>query len=206
MNCLFWFCCDRERLLGRCRNRCEPAPQQVAFGDAKPQKCFHKQQMHQLWALLFWLASAKGNPLGRAHLCTALRAIAQILRLQHRTIDLSVRVTTTVKPLVTAASRNNSKQNCTASSVGTKSLTKKMKQTDLSTHSYKGIDMPFSLTKAAAIQAQTLQAIISGNTPLQFFEDIEVLKLMWMLRTAAPGIMPSANFKQGCWKHWDKDQ
>jgi len=67
-----------------------------------------------------------------------------------------------------------------------------MKQTDLSTHSYKGIDMPFSPTEAAAIQAQTLRATISGNAPFRFFEDIEVLKLIRMLRTAAPDIMPSA--------------
>ena len=101
-------------------------------------------------------------------------------------------VTTTVKPPVTAASRNNSKQDRATSSVGTESLTKKMKQTDLSTHSYKGIDMPFSPTEAAAIQAQTLRATISGNAPFRFFEDIEVLKLIRMLRTAAPDIMPSA--------------
>jgi len=108
-------------------------------------------------------------------------------------------VTTTVKPLVTAASGNpnNSKRDRAASSVGTESLTKKMKQTDLSTHSYKGIDMPFSPTEAAAIQAQTLRATISGNAPFRFFEDIEVLKLMRMLRTAAPGIMPSAKVVGG---------
>jgi hypothetical protein len=72
-------------------------------------------------------------------------------------------VTTTVKPLVTAASGNNSKRDRAASSVGTESLTKKMKQTDLSTHSYKGIDMPFSPTKAAAIQAQTLRTNVKHN-------------------------------------------
>jgi hypothetical protein len=69
--------------------------------------------------------------------------------------------------------------------MATESLTKKMKQTDLSTHSYRGIDMPFSPAKAAAIQAQTLQATISGNVPFRFFKDIEVLKLIQMLRTAA---------------------
>ena len=72
-----------------------------------------------------------------------------------------------------------------------------MKQTDLSTHSYKGIDMPFSPAEAAAIQAQTLQATISGNAPFRFFKDIEVLKLIRMLRTAAPEIMPSAKVVGG---------
>jgi hypothetical protein len=31
-----------------------------------------------------------------------------------------------------------------------------MKQMNLSTHTFKGVDMPFSPAKAAAIQAQTL--------------------------------------------------
>jgi hypothetical protein len=33
--------------------------------------------------------------------------------------------------------------------------------------------------------------------PFQFFEDIEVLKLIQMLRTAAPGIMPLAKVVDG---------
>jgi hypothetical protein len=105
--------------------------------------------------------------------------------------------TATIKPPATAASRNNSKCDWAVSSVATESRVKKKKQTDLSTHSYKGIDMPFSLTKAAAIQAQTLQATILGNAPFHFFEDIEVLKLIWMLRTAAPDIMPSVKVVGG---------
>ena len=117
---------------------------------------------------------------------------------RHATTDLrAITTTLVVKPLVTAPSRNNSKRDCAASSVATESLTKKMKQTDLSTHSYKGIDMPFSPAKAAAIQAQTLQATISGNAPFRFFKDIEVLKLIWMLRTAALEIMPSAKVVGG---------
>jgi len=93
--------------------------------------------------------------------------------------------------------QEQSKHNWAVSSVATESLVKKMKQTDLSTHSYKGIDMPFSPTEAAAIQAQTLQATISGNAHFCFFEDIEVLKLIWMLRTAAPDIMPLAKVVGG---------
>jgi hypothetical protein len=105
-------------------------------------------------------------------------------------------MTATIKPPVTAAS-SNSKRDRAASSVATESLAKKMKQTDLSIHSYKGIDMPFSPTEAAAIQAQTLRATISGNAPFRFFEDVEVLKLIQMLRTAAPDIMPSAKVVGG---------
>jgi len=106
-------------------------------------------------------------------------------------------MTATIKLPVTGASRNNTKRDRAASSVATESLAKKMKQTDLSTHSYKGIDMPFSPTEAAAIQAQTLRATISGNAPFRFFKDIEVLKLIRMLRTAAPDIMPSAKVVGG---------
>ena len=105
-------------------------------------------------------------------------------------------ITATIKPPVTAAS-GNSKHNQAVSSVATESLANKMKQTDLSTHSYRSIDTPFSPTKAAAIQAQALQATILGNAPFGFFEDIEVLKLIQRLKTAAPDIMSSAKIVGG---------
>lgn len=111
--------------------------------------------------------------------------------------DLRVTITIIKPPVIVAGTGNNNKRDRAASSVATESLTKKMKQTDLSTHSYRGIDMPFSPAEAAAIQAQTLRATISGNAPFRFFEDIEVLKLIRMLRTAAPDIMPSAKVVGG---------
>jgi hypothetical protein len=55
-----------------------------------------------------------------------------------------------------------------------------------------GIDMPFSLNETDAIQAQALRATISANLLFQAFEDPEVVKLFWMMRMAAPSVLPSA--------------
>jgi hypothetical protein len=75
---------------------------------------------------------------------------------RHATTDLRATTMIIKPPVIVASPGNNNKCDCAASSVATESLTKKMKQTDLSTHSYRGIDMTFSLAEAAAIQAQTL--------------------------------------------------
>jgi hypothetical protein len=52
--------------------------------------------------------------------------------------------------------------------------------------------MPFSPSEKDAIQAQALRATISANLAFKTFEDPEVIKLFWMMRTAAPEILPSA--------------
>ena len=69
--------------------------------------------------------------------------------------------------------------------------TKKQKQTNLLGHAFRGTDMPFSLSEQDAVQAQALRAIISDNLPFRAFEDPKVIKLFWMMRTAAPSILPS---------------
>ena len=51
--------------------------------------------------------------------------------------------------------------------------------------------MPFSPSEKGAIQAQALRATVSANLPFRVFEDA-VVKLFWMMRTAAPSILPSA--------------
>jgi len=63
---------------------------------------------------------------------------------------------------------------------------KKLKQANLLEHAYRGVDMPFS-----AVQAQALQAVISANLLFRVYEDPEVIKLFWMMQTAAPDILPS---------------
>jgi hypothetical protein len=62
---------------------------------------------------------------------------------------------------------------------------------------YNALSMPFSATEAAAIKAQALRAAISGNFPFRAFEDVEVLKLLGMLRKEAPDIMPSRKILSG---------
>jgi hypothetical protein len=51
--------------------------------------------------------------------------------------------------------------------------------------------MPFSSTEIAAVQAQALRAVISANLSFRVYEDPEVIKLFWMMRTAASEILPS---------------
>ena len=75
--------------------------------------------------------------------------------------------------------------------------TKKTKQGNLTGHTYKGIDMPFSPNETMAVQAQALRAAISANLPFQVYENPEMIKLFQMLRTAAPDIMPSAKMVGG---------
>jgi hypothetical protein len=74
---------------------------------------------------------------------------------RHAATDLRA-TTTIIKPPVISTGNNNKRDRAT-SSVATESLTKKMKQTDLSTHSYRGIDMPFSPAEAAASDLSKLQ-------------------------------------------------
>jgi hypothetical protein len=69
---------------------------------------------------------------------------------------------------------------------------KKQKQSNLLGHAFRGVDMPFNQAETTAVQAQALQATISANLPFRVFEDPEVIKLFWMMRTAAPSVLPSA--------------
>lgn len=74
---------------------------------------------------------------------------------------------------------------------------RKQKQPSITTHMYPGTEMPFSTPQTNAIQAQALRAVISANLPFHVFENPEILKLMSMLRSAAPAIMPSAKLVSG---------
>jgi hypothetical protein len=57
--------------------------------------------------------------------------------------------------------------------------------------------MPFSTSEADAIQAQALRAIVSSNSPFGLFEDPEMLTLLGMLRSQAPGIIPTRKVLSG---------
>jgi len=58
---------------------------------------------------------------------------------------------------------------------------KKLKQGSLMDHAYRGVDMPFSSSEIAAVQAQGLQAVISANLSFRVYEDPEIIKLFWMM-------------------------
>ncbi|KZP23372.1 hypothetical protein FIBSPDRAFT_737740 [Athelia psychrophila] len=84
-----------------------------------------------------------------------------------------------------------------AESLSSAPSTKKSKQPSIATHMYPGTEMPFSTAQTEAIQDQALRAVISANLPFHVFENPEVLKLVSMLRSAAPGIMPTAKLVGG---------
>ncbi|KAJ6610768.1 hypothetical protein B0H10DRAFT_1953576 [Mycena sp. CBHHK59/15] len=73
---------------------------------------------------------------------------------------------------------------------------KKFKQTMLKT--YTGLDMPFSSSEAAAVEARALHAIVSTNSAFRLFEDPEMLTLFGMMRSRAPEIIPSGKVMGGC--------
>ncbi|KAJ7790851.1 hypothetical protein B0H13DRAFT_2519655, partial [Mycena leptocephala] len=68
----------------------------------------------------------------------------------------------------------------------------KKKQSTLTGLTFRRNDMPFGAEEKAAFQKQALRAIVSSGAPLQLFEDPEMKILFGMLRTTAPGIIPTA--------------
>jgi hypothetical protein len=57
--------------------------------------------------------------------------------------------------------------------------------------------MPFSLEETAAVQVQALRAVISVNLSFRVYEDPEVIKSFWMMRTASSNILPSGKIVGG---------
>ncbi|KAF8186109.1 ribonuclease H-like domain-containing protein, partial [Mycena galopus ATCC 62051] len=68
-------------------------------------------------------------------------------------------------------------------------------QTTLTT--FRRNDMPFSRAEAKALQAQALRAVVSSGSPLRVFEDPEMKILFGMLRSTAPGVMPTGKVVGG---------
>jgi len=94
-----------------------------------------------------------------------------------------------------AKSSKHNRSGSTADASGSQS--KKMQQTDLLRKTFRGVDMPFSDSEKDAIQAQSLRAAISANWSFRSFENPEVVKLFWMMRSAAPEILPSGKVVGG---------
>jgi hypothetical protein len=57
--------------------------------------------------------------------------------------------------------------------------------------------MPFSESEKDAIWAQSLCAMISANWSFRSFENPEVVKLFWMMHSAALEILPSGKVVGG---------
>ena len=73
----------------------------------------------------------------------------------------------------------------------------KMKQTSILGHTFNGVSMPFSHTEVKAIQEQALHVVVDANLAFGVWENVEMIKLVYMLRTQAPAIMPSSKLIGG---------
>ena len=73
---------------------------------------------------------------------------------------------------------------------------KEMQQTELKV--FRGIDVPFNQAQAELVQHQFLRATISANLPFQWTENVEVIKLFLMFRSAATNVVPTRNVLSGC--------
>ncbi|KAL1711570.1 hypothetical protein EV715DRAFT_215183 [Schizophyllum commune] len=62
---------------------------------------------------------------------------------------------------------------------------------------YPGHSMPFPKESIGPLKTQVGRATMSANLPFRWIEDIEVLKLFYMLRTAAPAELPTAFVLRG---------
>ncbi|KAJ7664159.1 hypothetical protein B0H17DRAFT_1211425 [Mycena rosella] len=59
-------------------------------------------------------------------------------------------------------------------------------------------EMPYSPAEKDLFQQQSLHAIVSGGLPLRAFEEPEMKILFGMMRTTAPGVMPTGKVVGGC--------
>lgn len=126
--------------------------------------------------------------IGKANACKHASAEA----IEAAKMEQSSRGSGASQPLTQAITVSKHSRSSTASGPESEPLRKKLKQTDLTAHVFRGIDIPFSPGEKAAIEAQALRATISANWAFQTWDDPEVKKLFWLLRTAAPSAMPSA--------------
>ena len=57
--------------------------------------------------------------------------------------------------------------------------------------------MPFSDADQNAIQEQALHVVVDDNLAFGIWENVEIIKLIYMLQTQAPAIMPLAKVISG---------
>ena len=66
---------------------------------------------------------------------------------------------------------SSTKRTASMSSLPNSQPAKKLEQTSLVPHPFKGIDMPFNPNEAEAVRAQALHAVIPTNLSFRVFED-----------------------------------
>jgi hypothetical protein len=64
---------------------------------------------------------------------------------------------------------------------------------------FRGIDIPFTEEQKSAVKEQAMRTIISTGSSFSLFEDIEMIKLMSMLRSAAPQVLPKSKAVSRTW-------
>ena len=120
------------------------------------------------------------HTLGSKELCVNASAEATMAAKELK--QLSTTATSTSSSITSHPSTSSTKHGQSASTESLLQLQpKKSKQTSIVSHTFKGINMPFSSSEIAAVQAQALCAVISANLSFMVFENPEVEKLFWML-------------------------
>ncbi|KAJ6596587.1 hypothetical protein B0H10DRAFT_2441868 [Mycena sp. CBHHK59/15] len=74
---------------------------------------------------------------------------------------------------------------------------KQQTQSTLSSLTFRRNDMPYGTEEKDALQKQALRTIISSGSPFGLFEDQEMQILFGMIRTTAPGILPTGKVVGG---------
>ncbi|KAJ6603705.1 hypothetical protein B0H10DRAFT_1957768 [Mycena sp. CBHHK59/15] len=87
--------------------------------------------------------------------------------------------------------------NSTPADVSEPPLKKKQTQSTLAGLTFCRNDMPFGAEEKAVFQKQALRVIVLLGAPLQLFKDPEMKILFGMLRTTAPGVIPTAKVVGG---------
>jgi hypothetical protein len=64
---------------------------------------------------------------------------------------------------------------------------------------FRGIDIPFTEEQKSAVKEQATRAIISTGPSFSLFEDLEMVKLMVMLRSTAPQVLPKSKAARTTW-------
>ena len=62
---------------------------------------------------------------------------------------------------------------------------------------FQGINLPFTQEQTEALQLQACQAVVATNSSFLFWENFKVVKFVYMLRSAAPKLLPSGKVCSG---------
>ncbi|KAJ6620892.1 hypothetical protein B0H10DRAFT_2432631 [Mycena sp. CBHHK59/15] len=130
-----------------------------------------------------WIAHILGGDAPCLHAHPEAKALATTLR----------------KELKASKDKSSEKKRTRADSTATPGPPSKKQQTQstLSSLTFRRNDMPYGTEEKDALQKQALRAIISSGSPFGLFEDPEMQILFGMIRTTAPGILPTGKVVGG---------